>query len=68
MFAFKSIAVALAIAPFALAQDNAIALKAIQAHFTQSALVPDLLASFDPSALLSLNFPGMALMLNTILI
>ncbi|PPQ72491.1 hypothetical protein CVT24_003254 [Panaeolus cyanescens] len=49
--------VALAISSVA-AQDASLGIKAIQAHFTQSHLVPDLLASFNPSALLNLNYPG----------
>ncbi|KAF8964644.1 hypothetical protein BDZ97DRAFT_875017 [Flammula alnicola] len=44
----------LALVPFAAAQS--LDIEAIEAHFTQSALVPDLFTSFDPSALLSLNF------------
>ena len=42
-------------APFAAAQD---ATQAIKAHFTQSGLVPDLFSSFEPTALLTLDFPG----------
>ncbi|TFK42868.1 phosphatidylethanolamine-binding protein [Crucibulum laeve] len=51
---------ALALAPFVAAQstDHALDIKAIEAHFTQSHVVPDLLSSFNPSALLSLNFAG----------
>ncbi|KAF9036779.1 phosphatidylethanolamine-binding protein [Panaeolus papilionaceus] len=41
-----------------VAQDAATGIKAIQAHFTQSHLVPDLFESFTPSALLNLNYPG----------
>jgi hypothetical protein len=33
-------------------------LQAIQAHFKQAELVPELLSSFEPSALLSVNFAG----------
>jgi phosphatidylethanolamine-binding protein (PEBP) family uncharacterized protein len=43
--------------PFAVAQIS-IGVEAIEAHFQQSAIVPDLLASFDPSALISLSFAG----------
>ncbi|KIK63864.1 hypothetical protein GYMLUDRAFT_106986, partial [Collybiopsis luxurians FD-317 M1] len=46
--------------PFIAAQSNdtAIQIEAIEAHFTQSGLVPELLASFNPSALLTINFEG----------
>jgi hypothetical protein len=49
--------IAFALLPFALAQESS-GIKAIEAHFTQSHLVPDLFASFNPSALLSLNYAG----------
>ncbi|KAF8163020.1 phosphatidylethanolamine-binding protein [Crassisporium funariophilum] len=52
-----SVIISLAIVPFAAAQGTALDLKAIEAHFTQSALVPDLFATFKPTALLSLNYP-----------
>jgi len=48
----------MALVPFVAAQDTSLGIKAIEAHFNQSALVPDLFASFNPSALLTLNFPG----------
>jgi hypothetical protein len=47
----------LALVPFATAQTST-GIEGIEAHFHQSAIVPDLLASFDPSALISLNFAG----------
>ncbi|KAF9533341.1 phosphatidylethanolamine-binding protein [Crepidotus variabilis] len=53
-----SVAVALFFVPFALAQDNSLGVQAIEAHFTQSLLVPDLLSSFTPSSLLTVNFAG----------
>jgi hypothetical protein len=43
---------------FATAQDNSVPIKAIEAHFAQSHLVPDLFASFNPTALLTLDYPG----------
>lgn len=54
------IAATIIFAPFALAQDTTLSLQAIKAHFTQSALVPDLFSSFEPRALLTLNFEGMS--------
>ncbi|KAF9562134.1 PEBP-like protein [Agrocybe pediades] len=57
MLALSTLA-SLALFHLAFAQDPSLEIKAIEAHFTQSALVPDLFASFDPSALLSLNYPG----------
>lgn len=36
--------------------DNAIGIAAIEAHFTGSGLVPSLLTSFDPSALMTVTF------------
>ncbi|KDR81353.1 hypothetical protein GALMADRAFT_239202 [Galerina marginata CBS 339.88] len=53
-----SVVASLVLVPFVAAQATSIDIKAIEAHFTQSAIVPDLLASFNPSALLSLNFAG----------
>lgn len=51
--AFLSFAVAQSTAP-----NPALQLQAIQAHFRQAELVPELLSSFEPSALLSVNFAG----------
>ncbi|KAG6853704.1 hypothetical protein C0991_002240 [Blastosporella zonata] len=55
-----TVLVSIALLPFTLAQSNDTALQvaAIEAHFTQSQIVPQLLASFEPSALLTANFPG----------
>jgi len=53
-----SIVATIILAPLALAQDPTLGLQAIRAHFTQSALVPDLFTSFQPSALIGLNFEG----------
>ncbi|KAJ3908400.1 phosphatidylethanolamine-binding protein [Lentinula edodes] len=46
--------------PFVSAQanDSAVQIEAIEAHFTQAALVPELLATFDPSSILTINFDG----------
>jgi len=60
MFAL-SFVISLALVPFVAAQaaqTNSLNITAIEAHFTQSEIVPDLLSSFDPSALLTLNFTG----------
>ncbi|KIM48955.1 hypothetical protein M413DRAFT_21253 [Hebeloma cylindrosporum] len=54
---FSTFLVSLALLPFAFAQES-LDVKAIEAHFTQSHLVPDLFASFNPSALLSLDYAG----------
>ncbi|KAK7043719.1 hypothetical protein VNI00_008331 [Paramarasmius palmivorus] len=50
----------LALIPFVSAQSDNVALEveAIKAHFTQSHIVPDLLASFNPSAYMTLNYEG----------
>jgi len=52
--------VSLSLTPFVAAQSNntAIQVEAIQAHFTAAGLVPSLLPTFDPSALLTLNYAG----------
>ena len=59
-----SIVATLILAPLALAQDPTLRLQAIRAHFTQSALVPDLFTSFQPSALIGLNFEGSVLFIS----
>jgi phosphatidylethanolamine-binding protein len=38
------------------AQD--IGIPAIEAHFTQAGLVPNLLPTFNPSSIMTVNFPG----------
>ncbi|KAH9171461.1 phosphatidylethanolamine-binding protein [Lactarius sanguifluus] len=38
--------------------DNAIGIAAIEAHFTGAGLVPSLLTSFDPTALMTVTFSG----------
>jgi hypothetical protein len=37
---------------------NALAISAIEAHFNNAGLVPSLLATFDPSAIMNVTFPG----------
>lgn len=61
MISLRTLLVSLALVPFSLSQstDNAaIQIKAIEAHFSNAGLVPSLLATFDPSALLSFSFSG----------
>lgn len=53
-----SIALCLSLLPFIAAQATVAEFKGIEAHFTQSAIVPELLASFKPSALVDLTFNG----------
>ncbi|KAG7452730.1 PEBP-like protein [Guyanagaster necrorhizus] len=51
----------LSLLPFVASQssnDTTLQIAAIKAHFTQSEIVPDLLSSFDPSAILTVNFEG----------
>lgn len=51
----------LSLLPFVASQspnDTSLQIAAIKAHFTQSEIVPDLLSSFDPSAILTVNFQG----------
>ncbi|KAF5365674.1 hypothetical protein D9758_003144 [Tetrapyrgos nigripes] len=49
-----------AILPFVSAQSDspAFRIEGIEAHFTQSGIVPSLLSTFDPSALLTINYDG----------
>ncbi|KAJ3565269.1 hypothetical protein NP233_g7736 [Leucocoprinus birnbaumii] len=52
-------ALAFAILPFVSAQSSSdldLGIKAIEAHFNQSHIVPDLLSSFQPNAVLNINF------------
>lgn len=56
-----SVFVALALIPFTFSQstssnDTGIQIAAIQAHFTNAKIVPDLLATFAPSAVLNVGF------------
>jgi hypothetical protein len=58
MFALPFV-LALAI-PFVAAQSNdtAFQIEAIEAHFSQAGIVPQLLSTFNPSAVLTINFDG----------
>ena len=51
---------ALSLISFVAAQSNntALDIEAIEAHFKNAGLVPDLLANFTPSAAMSVSFPG----------
>ncbi|KAG6861738.1 hypothetical protein C0995_012743 [Termitomyces sp. Mi166 len=57
---YLTILASLTLFPFTLGQanDTTFQIAAIEAHFKQSQIVPQLLTSFDPSALLSVNFAG----------
>ncbi|KAF9264921.1 PEBP-like protein [Marasmius fiardii PR-910] len=49
----------LTLLPFVAAQSNsALEISAIKAHFNQSGIVPSLLPTFNPTALLTINFAG----------
>lgn len=50
----------LSLVPFVLGQsdDTQVQIEGIEAHFEQSKLVPDLLQSFDPTAILAVDFEG----------
>lgn len=53
--------VATSLAALANAQstnNTAVGIEAIEAHFTQAGLVPDLLTTFDPSAIMAVSFDG----------
>jgi hypothetical protein len=55
------IVLSLAFAPLVFGQANnntALGIEAIEAHFTNAGLVPALLPTFDPLALLSVSYPG----------
>jgi len=43
-------------------QDPALGIRIIEAHFAASHLVPDLFESFKPTALLTLNYPGVGVL------
>jgi phosphatidylethanolamine-binding protein len=38
--------------------DTALGIAAIEAHFTNAQIVPELLSTFDPSALMTVTFTG----------
>ncbi|KAG9127524.1 hypothetical protein FRC07_012676 [Ceratobasidium sp. 392] len=52
---------ALAIAPFAYAQNNAVQLQSIIAQFKNAGLTPDPLTTFNPSALLTATYGSSAI-------
>ena len=54
----KLVTLTLSVLPLIAGQDPAVQIEGIEAHFKQAALVPALLPSFNPTAVLSLNFPG----------
>lgn len=51
---------ALSLISLVAAQDNntALDIEAIEAHFSNAGIVPDLLSTFDPSAAMSVSFDG----------
>ncbi|KAL5532945.1 hypothetical protein ACEPAF_4719 [Sanghuangporus sanghuang] len=57
---FQPLLLALSLVPFVVAQDSNVALdiEAIQAHFSNAGLVPDLLTTFTPVAAMSVSFDG----------
>lgn len=59
MISFPILA-ALALVPFSVAQSNdpGLQIAAIEAHFSNAGLVPNLLTSFSPEASLTVNFNG----------
>ncbi|KAH8108484.1 phosphatidylethanolamine-binding protein [Phellopilus nigrolimitatus] len=55
---FHPLLVAFSLVSFVLAQDTALQIEAIEAHFTNAGIVPDLLATFAPTAAMSVSFDG----------
>ncbi|THH07259.1 hypothetical protein EW146_g9374 [Bondarzewia mesenterica] len=57
---FVPVALALSFASLVTAQSNnpALQIQAIQAHFSNAGLVPSLLSTFNPSAILNLTYSG----------
>lgn len=57
---FTAALVSVTLASVAAAQTNnsELGVEAIEAHFSQSGIVPSLLATFDPVGVLSLNYAG----------
>jgi len=61
MIFLRTLFVSLALVPFSLAQSDSageVGIQAIEAHFTNAGIVPSLLATFTPSALLNILFAG----------
>lgn len=57
----KTAFLALAVAPFAFAQNNAVGLQSIIAQFKNAGLTPDPLTTFTPSALLGVTYGSSAI-------
>ncbi|KAF8609913.1 PEBP-like protein [Ceratobasidium sp. AG-I] len=57
----KTAFIALAVAPFAFAQNNAVGLQSIIAQFKNAGLTPDPLTTFTPSALLGVTYGSSAI-------
>ena len=60
---FAQAVLVLALAPFVLGDNStsssgALGVEAIEAHFSNAGIVPSLLSSFDPEALLSVSYDG----------
>lgn len=56
---FAQTVLALAFATLVLGDDSGtLGVEAIEAHFSNAGIVPSLLSSFDPSALLSVSYDG----------
>lgn len=60
---FTTALVSVVFAAVAAAQSNStnntqVGIEAIEAHFSQSGIVPSLLTTFDPVALMSVTFDG----------
>ncbi|KAI5124035.1 hypothetical protein M0805_003864 [Coniferiporia weirii] len=54
----KSLFIALSLVSLVAAQSNALDIEAIEAHFSNAGIVPDLLPTFNPSVLMSVSFDG----------
>ncbi|KAG8759461.1 hypothetical protein FRC12_009749 [Ceratobasidium sp. 428] len=61
MFVKTTTLLALAIAPFAYAQNNAVGLQSIIAQFKNAGLTPDPITTFSPSALLTVTYGSSAI-------
>lgn len=61
MFVKTTTILALAVAPFAYAQNNAVQLQSIIAQFKNAGLTPSPIATFNPSALLGVTYGASAI-------
>jgi hypothetical protein len=52
------IVLSVSLLPFAAAQDSAVGIPAIEAHFAGAGIVPSAIPTFEPTALLSINYDG----------